>query len=121
MTGPTPSNRDVSQVGTLSQPALSFRMKASIELAASIRRSAELGFLAAAEVPWQILLASYLQGSRSGDESEQPSLAAIPNEMKFDSRWLAAVCDAGLISIHSNQKLAITDHGVRVVQKCLGD
>lgn len=121
MTDPMPSNRDVKQVGTLSQPALSFRMRASIELAASIRRSAELGFLAAAEVPWQILLVSYLQELRGVDENEQAQLAAIPSRMHFDRRWLSAVGEAGLIRIDSNQRFTITDHGVRVVQKCIGN
>jgi hypothetical protein len=97
------------------------RLQASVELAASIRRGAALGKLAAGQLPWQILLTCFLQETSSETDKEEFEFMTVARNLQFDDRWFFAVQDAGLIQIKTNHCYVITDLGVQVVEKCLGD
>jgi len=59
----------------------------------------------------------------TGDQagSQELELSTLAGSLQFDDRWLFAVQDAGLIQIKADDCVVITDLGVKVVEKCLGE
>lgn len=121
MTASSTSSQIIGPIYDPSCLTAELRKKAETALEASIRRDQGLGILAAGQVPWQILLTSFLQEPNLENGIGQFQLSEMAKKLRFGDRWLFAVQDAGFIQVELDSRFRITALGIEAVRRCLGD